>query len=295
MNTVVDFTSLEALIASAEAQGCGLSDIAIKQTIAEENIPQDEILRRMGEALAVMKASVAEGLGDVRSLSGLLSGEARVMKKHTENGRSLCGPILGQAAYSAFAVMTINSCMGKIVAAPTAGSSGVIPGCFVAIQNHLNIDDSLLIRGLLNASAVGMVLAKRAYISGASGGCQAECGSAAAMAASAMVEILGGSPRACAHAAALALKSLMGLVCDPVAGLVEVPCAVRNTAAASIAMVCADMALAGVTSIIPIDEVIDAMRSVADMMPAELRETAQGGLAATPTGKNIERQLFGKN
>ena len=294
MSSAPDFYSLQAAIDAATKEGISLSELVLRHTMEEDDLSEEAVLDGMYKAWHAMKKAVADGLDNKhRSLGGLLGDEAQLMRAHVQSGNALCGRLLGEATYNAFAVMTTNSCMGKIVAAPTAGSAGVIPGCFTAMQNHMGIPDASLVRGLLNAGAVGMVLAKRAYISGASGGCQAECGSAAAMAASAMVEVLGGSPAACGHAAAMALKSLMGLVCDPVAGLVEVPCALRNSAASSIAMLCADMAMAGVKSPIPVDEVVDAMREVADMMPSELKETAKGGTAATPTGKAIERELFG--
>jgi len=290
----IDFSSIHDIITVAEHEGIAISDVVLRQSARDLKCTEEAVLSRMANNLQVMKDAVEEGLApDTRSLSGLIGNEAYVFKKHIESGNSLSGKLLGEALYSSIAVMSTNACMGKIVAAPTAGSSGVIPGCLLTIANNLGIRDTQLVRGLLNASGVGMVIARNATIAGAVGGCQAECGSAAAMTASALVEIMGGTPQMCGHAVAHALKSLMGLVCDPVAGLVEEPCVIRNTAAASVAIICADMALAGITSIIPADEVIIAMGEVGKALPHSLRETAEGGIAVTPTAKQIEARLFG--
>lgn len=290
----IDFSSISQLVEAAERENIAISDVVLRQSARDLKSAEKEVSERMLENLRVMKASIEEGLApDICSLSGLTGNDAYVFKKYVESGKSLSGKLLGEALYSSIAVMSTNACMGKIVAAPTAGSSGVIPGCFAAIMNNLGVGDDRLVRGLLNASGVGMVIARNATIAGAVGGCQAECGSASAMTASALVEIMGGTPQMCGHAVALALKSLMGLVCDPVAGLVEEPCVIRNTAAASVAIVCADMALAGIKSIIPADEVIVAMGEVGKALPHSLRETAEGGIAATPTARKIESKLFG--
>ena len=289
----IGFSSVAQLIEAAKAENTTMANIVLKQTASDMKVDEAVIFKRMTHSLDVMKASIEEGTDpEIRSLSGLINNEAFLFKQHVASGKSLSGLLLGEAVYGSIAVMSTNACMGKIVAAPTAGSAGIIPGCLTALLHHKNIPDEKLVYGLLNASGIGMVIAKNASVSGAVGGCQAECGSAAAMTASALVEIMDGTPDMCGHAAALALKSLLGLVCDPVAGLVEEPCVIRNAAAASIAIISADMALAGIKSIIPVDEVIIAMDEVGRALPATLRETAKGGLATTPTAKRIERGLF---
>jgi len=290
----IDFTSIQQLIDAAQGEGVAISDVVLRQSAIDTKTSEDEVFARMAASFEVMKASAAQGLSeDARSLSGITRNEAYKLKEYVDSGKSLSGQLLGQALYSSMAVMTTNACMGRIVAAPTAGSSGIIPGCLLAIMNNLNIENDLLVRGLLNASGIGMVIAKNASVSGAVGGCQAECGSAAAMTASALTEVRGGTPEMCGHAAAFALKSLMGLVCDPVAGLVEEPCVTRNAASSAVAIICADMALAGITSVIPADEVVIAMGEVGKMLPEALRETALGGIADTPTARKIEKELFG--
>ena len=291
----IHFTSVEQIIQAASNGGTTISAVVLSQTAHDTKISEQEVIARMENNLAVMKASIQDGLApDVRSLSGLTGNQGYVLREHVESGRSLSGKLIGRAVYNSIAVMSMNACMGRIVAAPTAGSSGILPGCLVAAMEGLDISHQQMIAGLLNASGIGMVIAKNASISGAAGGCQAECGSAAAMTASALVEVMGGTPEMCGHAAALALKSLMGLVCDPVAGLVEVPCVTRNAASSAVAIVSADMALAGIKSVIPVDEVIVAMGEVGKQLPESLRETAKGGIAVTPTAKEIERRLFGE-
>ncbi|MCL2188229.1 MAG: L-serine ammonia-lyase, iron-sulfur-dependent, subunit alpha [Defluviitaleaceae bacterium] len=289
----IDFSSVAQLIEAANTNNVAISRIVLQQSACDMQITEGEIFAKMASHLTIMCASVEEGLSpNTRSLSGLITNEAFLLKEYVDAGKSLSGQLLGSAVYNSLAVMATNACMGKVVAAPTAGSAGVIPGCLVALLGSLQIPEEVLINGLLNASGIGMVIARNASISGAVGGCQAECGSASAMAASALVEIKGGTPTMCGHAAALALKSLMGLVCDPVAGLVEVPCALRNAAATSVAIISADMALAGIKSVIPIDEVITAMGEVGKAIPEALRETSKGGLAVTPTAKKIEATLY---
>ena len=203
------------------------------------------------------------------------------------------GPVAAKAAAYALAANEANAAMGRICAAPTAGSSGVLPGVLFALAEERGLPEEKLALPLVTAGAIGMVIASRASLAGAEGGCQAECGSAAAMAAGAAVDLLGGTPEQIGHAVALSLKNLLGLVCDPVAGLVEVPCVKRNAGAATLALLAADMALAGIQSVIPVDEVIDAMAEVGQAMSPALRETAKGGLAATPTGLACAERILG--
>ena len=288
----MQFDSISEMITEAEAQNAPISAVTLRQTALDMEKTEAEVFRQMKHALDVMKASITDGLeAGLRSASGLSGGMAFKVKQHVESGQSLSGGFMGEAIYNALAVAELNACMGTIVASPTAGSSGILPACLIALQNQRGLSDQDLVAGLLNASAVGLVIAKNASISGAEGGCQAECGAAAAMAASAMTELSGGTPAQCGHAVAHALKSLLGLVCDPVAGLVEEPCVTRNSGSTAVAIMAAQMALAGVESVIPVDEVILAMGEIGRQLPETLRETAKGGLAKTKTGKAIAKRL----
>ena len=246
----------------------------------------------MQGSLQVMRQAVQAGMDPaLRSASGLCGGDAARLAAHAAG--SLCGRPAAMAMARALAVSEYNAAMGRIVAAPTAGSCGILPGAVLSMLAEGRCDERQAVMALFTAGAVGMVIANRAFLAGAQGGCQAECGSASAMAAAALVELAGGTPDQCAHACAMALKNQLGLVCDPVAGLVEVPCVKRNAAGVMIAFAAADMALAGIESRIPADECIDAMREVGEALPCALRETAQGGLAATPTGQALKRKIFG--
>lgn len=286
-------TSLEGLADNAAAEGRRISDAAADAEAQESGEGTDAVHARMLGMLEAMRCSVREGLAlEGRSVSGLTGGEARLYGAYAEGGGSLLGPVASRAASYALAASCVNASMGRIVAAPTAGSCGILPGALLAVQECRGFSDGQAVSALLCAAGVGQAIASRATLSGAEGGCQAECGSAGAMAAAAVCELIGGSPEACAHAAALALKNALGLVCDPVAGLVEVPCVKRNAIYAVHALMAADMALAGIRSAIPPDEVIDAMLSIGQSMPAALRETAKGGLAMTPTGCRAKCELF---
>lgn len=277
----------------AEAKGIKIGDIVLQEQAETFETPEDELRKRMRDNLSIMRASVESGLKEERkSLSGLVGGDAAKVQAHWKSGKSLAGNRITGAMARALAVAEVNASMGKIVAAPTAGSCGVLPGVLFTVEEALGCTEEDLATALFTAAGIGMVIADRANVSGAEGGCQAEIGSAAAMAAAAAVELSGGTPSQSSHAAAIALKSFLGLVCDPVAGLVEVPCVKRNAMAASVALSAADMALAGVESRIPLDEVIDAMNEIGKQMPCSLRETAQGGLAATPTGRRIKADFL---
>ena len=246
---------------------------------------------QMLNTLNVMREAITAGLDkDLRSHSGMSGGNAHRMKMLIDSGR-IEDSIFNRAAAYALATSETNACMGKIVAAPTAGASGILPAVLIAAAELGNIDDEKIIDALFLAGDIGMKIAKHASLSGAQGGCQAECGSATAMAAAALVLLLDGMYEQSENAAALALKSLLGLVCDPVAGLVEVPCVKRNANCTSIAITSAYMSIAGIQSVIPFEEVIAAMKSIGQSMPQELRETAQGGCAATKTGKRIADEL----
>lgn len=279
-------------VRQAEAEGVKIGEVVLREQETELEVSRETLVQRMRETLLVMREAVHKGLkGDLRSVSGLSGGGAARVEARRLRGESLTGTQISGAIAKALAVAEVNASMGKIVAAPTAGSCGVLPAVILTVEEELGLSEEATLLGLFTAAGFGMVIADRATVSGAEGGCQAEIGSAAAMAAAAAVEMAGGSPKATAQAGALAMKSFLGLVCDPVAGLVEVPCIKRNATAATIALAAAEMALAGIESAIPVDEVIDAMAEVGRQLPCSLRETAQGGLAATPTGRRLQLTL----
>lgn len=290
------FSRIAELVALAQQQQRSVGYIVWQYETERSQRPSQEIWNQMHLNLAVMREAVQSGLASrEKSLSGLVGGDAARMKDRLQGGSTLCGSAVYKAAAYALAVSEVNAGMGRIVACPTAGSCGIVPGALLAIGEELGCDDETLVQALFTTAGIGLVIAENASISGAKGGCQAECGAAAAMAAGAIVEMAGGTPRQVGHALALALKNMLGLVCDPVAGLVEVPCVKRNAFGAVHALVAADMALAGIESVIPADEVIDAMYQIGLVMPKTLRETSEGGLARTPTAVAIEKRLFGEN
>ena len=287
------FRNVAELVELAEQQNKKISEIMIEQEMEVTGKSREAIIRKMDENLAVMEKAVEKGIAGVRSHSGLTGGDAVLLQKYIEKGNFLSGATILDAVSKAVATNEVNAAMGTICATPTAGSAGVVPGTLFAVKNKLHPTREEMVRFLFTAGAFGFVVANNAFISGAAGGCQAEVGSAAGMAAAAIVEMAGGTPDQCAHAMAITLKNMIGLVCDPVAGLVEVPCVKRNAMGAANAMVAADMALAGIKSRIPCDEVIDAMYRVGQQMPTALKETARGGLADTPTARKLEAKIFG--
>ncbi|WP_299509537.1 L-serine ammonia-lyase, iron-sulfur-dependent, subunit alpha [uncultured Rummeliibacillus sp.] len=287
------FRNVRELVERAETENKLISEIMIEQEILMSERSRDEIMEQMSRNLTVMEEAVERGLKGVRSVTGLTGGDAVLLQKYIQSGKGFSGNLLLDAVSKAVATNEVNAAMGTICATPTAGSAGVVPGTLFAVKNKLNPTREQMIRYLFTAGAFGFVVANNASISGAAGGCQAEVGSAAAMAAASIVEMAGGTPSQSSHAFAISLKNMLGLVCDPVAGLVEVPCVKRNAMGAANAMVAADMALAGITSRIPTDEVIGAMFRIGQTMPVALKETAQGGLAATPTAKAIQAKIFG--
>ena len=275
---------------------CLENDIPIYEAMIRREEKQsersrEEILEEMRLNLRVMKESVYRGLNEkVESVSGLSGGEAMRLFKYGKHN-PFSGYTACRAAASAMAVVEVNASMGRIVAAPTAGASGILAGALIESGRQRGWSDETLVEGLFTAGAIGFIYAKNATISGAGGGCQAETGVAASMTAAALVEISGGAPVQALDAAAMAMKNVMGLICDPVAGLVECPCIKRNALGAVNAMLCADMALAGVTSLIPFDEVVSAMYAVGRDIRPEYRETARGGLATTPTGRAVAQRM----
>ena len=291
---MLKYDSIEELVQAALDAGTLISEVILKDQAEALESTELELYEKMELNYEVMKESILDGQGkDQRSMSGLTGGEGFIMKDYAKKGGGICGTFLSGAISRALAVAGCNASMGRIVAAPTAGSCGILPGCLVSLEEEKGIEPKKLIMSMFTAGAFGMVIAKRASIAGAQGGCQAECGSAAGMAAAALTEVMGGTQKQCADACAIALSSQLGLVCDPVAGLVEIPSIKRNVSGLMIAMSSADMALAGITSEIPVDECIDSMREVGDEMPSSLKETAGGGLAATPTGIKLREKIFG--
>ena len=291
----LNYHSIESLLKAAKENNCRLSALVLEQQAEQMELPKQEIYEKMRENYRVMASCIQPGSApDLKSTSGLTGGDAYRMRTAVEQGKNLTGPLLGGALYRALAVSELNASMGRIVAAPTAGSCGIVPAAVLTMQEQYQLTEEECVRSLCTASAVGMVIANNASLAGAQGGCQAECGSASAMAAAAIVELAGGTPDMIQSAVATALKNILGLVCDPVAGLVEIPCIKRNASGVAGAFVAAELALAGIRSAIPADEVIWTMKKVGDVMPTALKETAEGGLAATPTGRKLHQQVFGK-
>ncbi|MBX9973681.1 L-serine ammonia-lyase, iron-sulfur-dependent, subunit alpha [Cytobacillus firmus] len=288
------FRNVAELVELAENKGVKIAEIMIQQEIEVTGLTREEIIAKMDRNLTVMEQAVERGLKGVTSVTGLTGGDAVLLQKYIQSGKALSGNILLDAVSKAVATNEVNAAMGTICATPTAGSAGVVPGTLFAVKEVLNPTRMEMIEFLFTSAAFGFVVANNASISGAAGGCQAEVGSASGMAAASIVEMAGGTPKQAAEAMAITLKNMLGLVCDPVAGLVEVPCVKRNAMGASNAMTAADMALAGITSRIPCDEVINAMFLIGQSMPSALRETAEGGLAATPTGRRLQEEIFGK-
>jgi L-serine dehydratase len=283
------YRSLADAIRDAESQGISLARLALETEAADQGRPVEEIRSALRRALEVMRGAVERGLvGDLRSSSGLVGGDAA--KLVTGPPGPLAGTLFRDVLARALAVQEVNAAMGVIVAAPTAGGAGVLPAVLTGLAHARGIDDDALVDALATAGLIGAIIADRASLSGAEGGCQAETGAAAAMAAGAGTEMLGGTPTQAGHAVALAQQGTLGLVCDPLGGLVELPCVFRNATGAAIALAGIEMALAGITFAIPADEVIDTMGEIGASMDVRYRETAGGGLAATPTGRRLAKE-----
>ena len=290
------YLSIAELVDQAAAQGERISQIVLVDQAEQMDTEPQVLFRKMRENYHVMQESIQKGADpDIKSTSGLTGGDAWKLYSVYEKKKSLTGSFMAGAMWRALAVSELNAAMGRIVAAPTAGSCGILPAAIVTMQEEYSLDEYDCVMALFTASAVGMVIGNNASLAGASGGCQAECGSASAMAAAAIVELAGGTPQMSGEACAIAIKNILGLVCDPVAGLVEIPCIKRNAGGVTTAFMAAELALAGITSHIPADETILAMKRIGDTMPASLRETAEGGLAMTPTGQALNTRVFGEN
>ncbi len=286
------FTTLHELVKLSQDNHIPISEIMIDREVNETGQSRAEIFSRMRVQLEVMEEAIEKGQNEgMLSWSGFTGGDAKKLKEYYESRKTLLGGHANVSISKALAVSETNAGMGRIIATPTAGSAGILPGVLFSLKQRFQWEIEHLLAGVFTASAIGYVIANNASISGASGGCQAEVGSATAMAAGAAVELAGGSAEQVSHAVGIALKNVLGLICDPVAGLVEVPCIVRNGVHSVMALATADMALAGIKSVIPPDEVISTMNEIGNSMKREWKETALGGLAMTPTGKQMKEIL----
>ncbi|WP_270652501.1 L-serine ammonia-lyase, iron-sulfur-dependent, subunit alpha [Blautia massiliensis (ex Durand et al. 2017)] len=280
----MDFKNARELLALCQEKKLPISEVMRQREILLGETTAEIVDQRMDRVLEIMKDAAFSPIKDpVISMGGLIGGEARRLCEFHDLGKSLCGDVLGKGITYAMATLETNASMGLIVASPTAGSAGIVPGMMLALQEVYGFSDKKIRQALFNAGAIGYLAMRNATVAGAVGGCQAEVGIASAMAASAAVELLGGTPLQCTYAASTVLMNMLGLVCDPVGGLVEYPCQNRNAAGVSNALIAAEMSLAGIPQFIPLDEMIDAMYTVGKKLPAELRETALGGCAATPS------------
>ena len=290
------YDTFAEVVRAAESAGKNISDVVLAQQAEAMECTPEELYGQMAARLKVMDECIEPGCAeDLTSTSGLTGGDAHRMREASRSGRALLGSVMDGALYRAIAVSELNAAMGRIVAAPTAGSCGILPAAVLTMRDELGCDERACVMSLFTAAAVSLVIEQNACVAGAEGGCQAETGSAAAMAAAAIVELAGGTPAQASSAVATAIQNLLGLVCDPVAGLVEVPCVKRNASGVAVALVAAELSLAGCGNVIPADETIAAMRRVGAAMPSSLRETAEGGLAATPTGLALTERIFGRS
>ena len=283
--------SIAEILASCSERNLAFWQVVLEADVEERQVSAEASFEKMRSAWRAMLESVDNYRSDSRSVSGLVGGDAQKMWDYGAEQESLCGEYMQQVIATALCVGESNACMRRIVAAPTAGACGVLPAVLVPLFRRGAVDEDAIVRALYVASGIGAVIGYRACIAGASGGCQAEIGTASAMAAGALVDLRGGTADQIGQAVAMALKNLLGLVCDPVAGLVEVPCVKRNVIGAVNAVSSADMALAGILSRVPVDQVIDCMGEVGRRLPVEFRETALGGLAATPFGKSVKESM----
>lgn len=290
------YESVKKLVSTAEEQQCSLADLIIEAECHDSGVPRQQVWQQMQENLRTMRAAIRRGENGpgVRSKTGLTGGEAIKIKRYRQTKQPLAGDVMMAAVENAIATNEVNAAMGVVCATPTAGSAGTLPGALFMLEKRLKLTEDQMIRFLFTAGGFGLIIANHAGIAGATGGCQEEVGSASAMAAAAAVEAAGGSPAQSSQALAIALSNLLGLVCDPIAGLVEVPCVKRNAIGTGNALIAADLALAGCTSKIPADECIQALDRVGRAMSPDLRETGIGGLAGTPTGQAITAKIFGK-
>lgn len=286
----------EELIKICEKNSISLSEYAIRREMEDRDVSREKVLSKMHKTLEAMRSGATEAREkEVYSVSGLIGGDAYKVQEYLKSGKSLTGDTMILAMAMALSSSEVNASMGRIVACPTAGSCGILPAVILTAGERLGKTDDELVMALFASAAVGMIIGRNATFAGAEGGCQAECGSAAAMASAAVVEMMGGTPKMSLDAAAIVFKNILGLVCDPVAGLVEIPCAKRNSSGAISALCTADLVMAGVESKIPFDDALSAMYKVGRSLPLELRETALGGVAVTKAGLELRKKVFGDN
>ncbi|NLY31406.1 MAG: L-serine ammonia-lyase, iron-sulfur-dependent, subunit alpha [Firmicutes bacterium] len=283
----------EELVKICRENGIPIWEYAIREEALRSETSSEEVVEKMRRTLHVMMdSSTIAQEQEVKSISGLIGGDAYKIRSYADRGNTLTGSFINRAMARAMSASEVNAAMGRIVACPTAGSCGILPAVILSAGEELHKTEDELVNALFTAAGVGIIIARNATLAGAEGGCQAECGSAAAMASAAVVEMMGGTPEQALNAAAIVIKNVLGLVCDPVAGLVEVPCAKRNVAGTVSALTTADLVMSGVASKIPFDEVVEAMYRVGRQMPAELRETALGGVAITPTALRLKKEIY---
>jgi len=283
----------EELVKICRENGIPIWEYAIREEALRSETSREEVVEKMRRTLHVMMdSSTIAQEQEVKSISGLIGGDAYKIRSYADRGNTLTGSFINRAMARAMSASEVNAAMGRIVACPTAGSCGILPAVILSAGEELHKTEDELVNALFTAAGVGIIIARNATLAGAEGGCQAECGSAAAMASAAVVEMMGGTPEQALNAAAIVIKNVLGLVCDPVAGLVEVPCAKRNVAGTVSALTTADLVMSGVASKIPFDEVVEAMYRVGKQMPAELRETALGGVAITPTALRLKKEIY---
>lgn len=283
--------SMREILSKMEAQGLPFWEVVLREDMEERQVTRGQSMAKMHATWKAMVEAAASYDNQRRSVSGLVGGDGGKMHQYAQSGQAMTGGYISQVITEALSMAESNACMCRIVAAPTAGACGVLPAVLLPLFHGGQVEQHQILEALYVSAGIGSVIAYKACIAGASGGCQAEIGTASAMAAGALVALRGGTGKQIGHAVAMALKNLMGLVCDPVAGLVEVPCVKRNVIGAVNAVSAADMALAGIESRIPVDEVIEAMGEVGLRMPVEFRETALGGLATTPTGQRVKAEM----
>lgn len=289
-----NFTSGEELLKKCKEFNMPIHQLCLEREVEMSGLSKEEIREKMMYSLSIMKSSTEKAVEeDIKSMGGLIGGEAKKLTAHRNSSKSACGQLMNKAMVAAMGTMEVNASMGLIVAAPTAGSCGILPGAIVTIGKEYGYNDEEMINALFTASAIGAIITRNATVAGAEGGCQAETGAAAAMAAAGVVEMMGGQPEQAIHAASHCLQNVMGLVCDPIAGLVEAPCQGRNAIGVANALISAELVLAGILNIVPFDETVEAMYKVGKTLPMELRETALGGVAATCTGCSLTKKIFG--
>ena len=289
-----NFKSGQELLEMCNKYDMPIHEVCLEREVELSGLSKDEIKSKMQHSLNIMKAATERAVEeDIKSVGGLIGGEAKKLTNFRNNSKSVCGSLMNKALVAAMGTMEVNASMGLIVAAPTAGSCGILPGAVVTIGKEYDMTDEQMLEALFTASAIGAIITRNATVAGAEGGCQAETGAAAAMSAAGIVELMGGSVEAAVSAASHCLQNVMGLVCDPIAGLVEAPCQGRNAIGVANALISAELCLAGILNVIPFDETVEAMYKVGKGLPEELRETALGGVAATCTGNCLTKKIFG--